>query len=160
MVDDVPPEYRLYISRNDLNKLPKRIKVYRGKRGGLYIDKRELQAAGLTLEGLGIRGYRQSLLGYIDEESKDEEAKIKQFVDMLIAKLPSLIESNVIHNESVRISRKKSFDEEEEYAGVLSLYTLASWNYEKPYEFIDSAADMFESCGIDPEYAESLAKGM
>jgi len=38
----VPVEYRRYIRREDLSKLPKGVRVYRGPRGGLFIDVREV----------------------------------------------------------------------------------------------------------------------
>jgi len=41
---DVPPEYRIYISHVDASMLPKGIKVYRGPKGGLYVDRREIIA--------------------------------------------------------------------------------------------------------------------
>jgi len=38
---DVPEEYRRYISRDDIPKLPKGTRVHQGPRGGLFIDVRE-----------------------------------------------------------------------------------------------------------------------
>jgi len=39
---DVPVEYRRYIRREDIPKLPKSTRVHRGPRGGLFIDVREV----------------------------------------------------------------------------------------------------------------------
>jgi hypothetical protein len=39
---DVPAEYRRYISRDKLSKLPAGTRVHRGPRGGLFVDVREL----------------------------------------------------------------------------------------------------------------------
>ncbi|RLG68939.1 hypothetical protein DRN93_01480 [archaeon] len=40
---EVPLEYRRYIRREDLSKLPKGLKIYQGVRGGLYFDAREYE---------------------------------------------------------------------------------------------------------------------
>jgi len=40
---EVPPEYRRYVRREDLSKLPKGLKIYQGVRGGLYFDTREYE---------------------------------------------------------------------------------------------------------------------
>ena len=40
---EVPQEYRRYIRREDISKLPKGLKIYRGLRGGLFYDVREYE---------------------------------------------------------------------------------------------------------------------
>ena len=40
---DVPEEYRRYIKRENVAKLPKGTRVYQGPRGGLFIDVREYE---------------------------------------------------------------------------------------------------------------------
>jgi hypothetical protein len=41
-VVDVPPEYRRYVTREDIPKLPPGTRVHQGPRGGLFVDIREL----------------------------------------------------------------------------------------------------------------------
>jgi len=40
---DVPEEYRRYIKRENVPKLPKGARVHQGLRGGLFIDVREYE---------------------------------------------------------------------------------------------------------------------
>jgi hypothetical protein len=59
---DVPEEYRRYISRDKLSKLPVGTRVHRGPRGGLFVDVRELpehvrESIGEEREG-GERPYK------------------------------------------------------------------------------------------------------
>ena len=37
----VPPEYRRYVSRDEIAKLPRGLRIYQGVRGGLFFDARE-----------------------------------------------------------------------------------------------------------------------
>ena len=45
---EVPEEYRRYISREDIPKLPKGTRIHEGPRGGLFIDVREVSGDVLT----------------------------------------------------------------------------------------------------------------
>ncbi len=41
--EPVPPQYRYYIKETDIKRMPPGVRIYRGKRGALYVDLRELR---------------------------------------------------------------------------------------------------------------------
>lgn len=50
--NQIPPEYRVYISQGDVNYYSQHgVKIYHGSRGGIYVDLRELQRKGLSYVG-------------------------------------------------------------------------------------------------------------
>jgi len=52
---DVPEEYRRYIKREDIPKLPKGTRVHQGLKGGLFVDVREVPRDLLPPEEAGVR---------------------------------------------------------------------------------------------------------
>ena len=52
---DVPEEYRRYIKREDVPKLPKGTRVHQGPKGGLFVDVREIPRNLLPSEEAGVR---------------------------------------------------------------------------------------------------------
>lgn len=154
---EVPPEFRIYIKPEDVNKLPKGIRIYRGPKGGLYVDRRQLESMRYNLRDLGVsevgeEGEGQPQQGEYQEpewaaELKDKIRDIVNKIDMRDLKyLPSADEYYIYDPDG---TERKEF-----------LVTLAGLSdYSNFDEFVMEVSSIYEELGFDKELAEKLAKG-
>lgn len=139
--DDVPVQYRLYIKPEDINKLPKGVKVYRGRRGGLYIDRRELSAVRGRIEEHEPKRTRERGIDLTDEMYE----RLKRHRGIVSEKKSAFrdIEGDIVENNLYWTLDRKDLDFRKD-----------------PEGYVNEVKEILKEIGYDDESARAIAKGM
>lgn len=91
---------RVYIKPEDINKLPKGLRIYRGPRGGLYYLEEERRMLEEREEGIITERRR------VREEGEKEEKRVSYFTEDDLKRLEKYYDNYSFHQKIMRMSRR------------------------------------------------------